>query len=454
MRTILRYTIVLAFFFWIEGLQSQEQPAIFFLHNIPATAYSNPARVPNSEFYLDLPVIPKIHVNGDFGQVTFQKLFKHDPNRGDSLVFDPTEFANSLSKDGQIRGLVNLDLLGAGFRVGAGFISLGVGLHAYADVPYSKDLLLFMAKGNDSFLGETMHLLRKDHKIDITSYLSASVGYSMEVLPQLTVGARGKLLFGIANVGIENSEVTIHTDENDYTLTISGNILGRTSSVVPLQLPGFGEDTSSRSENPSFADIFKNIGFGFDIGAVYDLNETMKVSLSVTDIGMIHWAAGSKEFRSHKGNSAFYFSGLDVDLSNTDDLGSMVESLADSLQEHFDIRKTDITGYSTVLPAKINASFEWECVPLLSLGGLYSLEFTPSGRLFHALSIFPVLSIEPWLDIALGNTFASTGLLNPSCALNLRGGGFSFYTAMSLSNSIYVKNMNRFSVSVGMCLMF
>lgn len=158
MNTNIRYTILLMFFFWVGGLHAQEHPAMFFLNNTPAALNLNPARVPNSEFYIDLPVFPKIQVSGDFGPISFQKLFKHDPDRGDSLVFDPTDFANSITKDEQIRGLVNADLLGFGFHVGSSFISLSVGLHAYADVPYSKDLLLFAAKGNNAFLGKTMHL--------------------------------------------------------------------------------------------------------------------------------------------------------------------------------------------------------------------------------------------------------------------------------------------------------
>lgn len=280
------------------------------------------------------------------------------------------------------------------------------------------------------------------------------MGYSIDILPNLTVGARGKLLFGIANANIENSEITIHTDETDYTLAISGNILGRMSSAVPLGLFDSQEDSSSQSKHFSVADIFKNIGFGLDVGAVYDLNETMRVSLSLTDIGFIHWTADAKEFRSHKNNSTLCFSGLDIDLSNTDELESMVEHLADSIKEHFDIRKTESIGYSTTLPTKINAAFEWKFMPIFSLNGFYSLEFAPSGHLLHALSVFPVLSITPWLDLTIGNTFTGTALLNPSFALNLRGGGFSFYTAISFGNSIYVRNMNRGSASIGMCLIF
>lgn len=453
MKAIVRYGILCIIVIRFGGHFAYGQHPAYFLRNATTSLSLNPAKVPNTDFYLNLPVISDFRITGDMGKISFQKLFRKDPNRGDSLVFDPADFVNTLSSSGSVSTLLDIGILGAGFRIGRNFFSFDVGLHTHADLPYSKDLLLFALQGNENFLGKTMYLLHKDDKVNIGSYLSMGVGYCLDLLPQLTIGMRAKVLFGIANVKVENSEISLHTDENDYTLAVSGNILGRVSSIVPL--PGFGtgsEDTTQK-EDFSVGNIFRNPGFGIDAGVAYSLKEDMKISLSVTDVGMIRWRAHPEEFRSKNTASPFLFSGVEVDFNNMDNVEELFQNLADSLKQHFDVQRTKTIGYITMLPAKMQAAFEWQCIPVMSLNGLYSLEFSPSGRMLHSLSVFPVLTLGNWFDFTIGNTFTPSNLINPSIALNLRGGGVAFYTAISVRNSLYVKNMEKISIAMGISLM-
>lgn len=118
--------------------------------------------------------------------------------------------------------------------------------------------------------------------VDAMAYLTTAIGYSGQINDNLKVGAKFKIYNGIANIKTERTKLNLNFD---------GEEISAYSDVLINTSIAFGSFTKSNSliddDDFDFTDaddgdissnVMKNKGFGFDIGAVYQLNENMQIS--------------------------------------------------------------------------------------------------------------------------------------------------------------------------------
>jgi hypothetical protein len=172
-------------------------------------------------------------------------------------------------------------------------------------------------------------------------------------------------------------------------------------------------------------------GIGFDLGAVYKVNEDITVSAAFLDLGFINW---SNDMQAINNEKQFTFSGFH-DTSVTSDRGTTIDSKMDdysdqlsnfaNLQDHGDqgsrttaLGATINIGCEYVLPAYRPISFG-----LLSstrINGKYSWT---EGRL--STNYKPLEWLDGGINIAINSYTASMGWI-----LNIHPKSINFFIGM------------------------
>lgn len=176
------------------------------------------------------------------------------------------------------------------------------GVNANFDNPLSMGLLL---RGNAPYAGQTI----SDDGIFVRNFRYWEIGLAtaFELGKKAKIGIRPKVLFGQRLFGIENFDYSLFTAADGSRIDVEGAydfIFGARDNLVSNQM-----------------------GFGLDLGFMYDITEAWRLQASVIDLGQIAWNAD-------RYNSDFDldYEGIDlVDLITTDD-GSNAVLITDTLR--------------------------------------------------------------------------------------------------------------------------
>lgn len=437
MKTIIKifvlFAVVFALLPVINILKAQENSALYFSRQ-PQAANYNPAFMSNNKFYITPPLLGRFAVDIHTSGFAYHDLINQHPDFADSLRLDVEGFLGKLKDNNNFSFGMNFDLIGLGFKIGKNYFSVGSNLTVETKIGFSKNLFDFAVHGTNMSSKSLDVLNRK--LVDATAYAFTYIGYAREITDQLTVGARFKIYTGVANVHTNKSivnlqfdgeEVAAYGDFDIYASTFFGHFMELSSVINDHSDFSFEreDDVAKSAKN-----IKDNKGYGFDIGATYQLNETMQISASIIDIGKITWKTNAAQLRSSNPNERIVFSGVDVDYNNiSEDLEDYFDDMADSLKHAFDMELHNIGSYSTSVPTKIYVGYSWEFFPHMNLQALYSGRFI-AGSYENALTLNYSLFAGPlWLSV--GNTVKYTWF-NPSVLLSL---GSAFYIGASFSSS-------------------
>ena len=200
----------------------------------------------------------------------------------------------------------------------------------------------FIGNSDYGLLGERANL--DGFGVDMTVWSEIGVQYARKLMEddKLSIGFRPKLLLGAANIHTRESEIGLTTDATDYTLTGDLNFVMNTSNV----------DTATVTDPATYSDpgiYFKNMGFGMDLGATYDITEKFQVSASATDIGFINWKSNTRNYYLVGADTFAGVEGLEDELlGGGSDTTGIQEGIVESLTDGFS-DSTDTDKYRTWL---------------------------------------------------------------------------------------------------------
>jgi len=233
-------------------------------------------------------------------------------------------------------------------KIGSAMIMAGHAFRSTSNIRYPRGLVNIAAQGNAAFIGQTVEIAPY---IDVNAYNEIYLGLQKS-FGKLTIGAKGKLLYGVANIQTDRANMGFSTDAEIYQLSLQTDYQIRSSALLRYNsLDSITVDYSGFSFDNMF---YNNQGFAFDLGASYDVNEKFTVSASMIDIGKINWDFFPRKYTS-KGN--FSFDGVDI-------LDLLVDSTSISIQDTLtDLLKVteQIENYSTTLSGTytLGASYLW-----------------------------------------------------------------------------------------------
>lgn len=406
---------------------AQTSNSTYFLEGFNQRYQLNPAFAPERRVFVAIPGISNINIDAQSSVGLGNFLFQSASNPEMLTTFmssdvDSKAFLDNLPDAASFNVGVNMDILSLGVGGKRGFTMFNVKLRNNEQVNIPKNLFAFMKAG----LSPGSYLI-EDLNVGSVSYLEWTLAHSHKITENLTVGLGLKFLQGLAY-----ADATFESIEAD----LSGDIWQvRTDGTLMASIPGTGLKYNSEDKSiEGLADYsFKmphSYGFAFDLGAEYDMEdivEGLKITASITDLGLINWKDLSKY--STVGTAVEFdgFNGIDVTGGNNDDV---IDGVTSQFEEMIKLDETaSNASESVMLDATLRAGAEY-AMPFAKWLSFSELLTVKTG-LWPYVESRTSICMEPcpWFDVA-GNYAVSTYGSSMGLVLNLHPAGFTFFLAV------------------------
>lgn len=249
----------------------------------------NPALTP-TRAYFSLPVMGGfgMSINNNFLSVDnfVYKIGTETVTAFDNRV--PTaDFVDKLPKVGHLNLNTDIRLLGVGFSTKKAFWNFGANVRVHADV--AMDQTIFYALKN---IGNGTYNL-SHVGVDGNAYAELYLGACIPVKDWLRIGVKAKGIVGIMNINGQLSDSYFSVTRTDVTANLRGTLRASGIVVNPDYVVGEEVDLEQMMVEPLENGINSG-GAAIDFGAEARLlNDRLRVSLGVTDLGFVCWSAKS-----------------------------------------------------------------------------------------------------------------------------------------------------------------
>ena len=439
------------------GAQTQSSRSAYFLEGATFRHELNPAFM-GERGYVTMPALGNLSLGAQSTAGVGDFLFVKE--NGDLMTFmheqvGRDEFLGGLPRRVKFGFNLNETILGFGFYAWGGFNTLGISVKSNTGFSAPDALFRFMKSGVDS--PEGSHYRIDDLGLVSTNYAEIALGHAREIDDHWTVGAKAKLLVGLAKatVKIDRLDVTAtpdswqitpsgaqaylsakglvaptrgetgNYDESDYVMDEAGNRTGQLKPGAENLLSYDDLDFDDNNIGPT------GFGLALDLGAVYRLNDEWTFSAAVLDLGFIGWKNTVKGTMS----KAFEFDGFDnIAVTDTDDKENSIDNQVDQLVDDLeDMSKFTKEGEglkrTTALAATLNFAAQYTLPAydrlnfgLLSTTRLQGKHTWTEARL--SANVAPLSGFEASVNYALSNFGSTAGLM-----LNFHPRGFNFFLA-------------------------
>ena len=393
----IRLYITLMFVAVLTSSSMAQLSPVDFMRNNPRATFANPATYTVDNGYFDL-AIGGINFGLINSGLKYDKFFKFDGN-GYPTTLDLDKGIASLQNVNYLNTYLNFDIFNCGLRTKHGYFTYTHRLRETESLSFTKDLLQLIAQGNASFLGDS-NPANIELSVAARVYQEFDFGYQMALTDHLDIGIRAKFLMGFADVKANALSAKLYTDPDTYAMKLALDPI-TVRGTFPYQFQ-IGDDYAlsivDRRFNP--ANLFRNYGFGFDLGAAYQINDEWGVAAAINDLGLISWNNYSVEFKAEvQDGGSFYEDGSIVFPGlNSDQLHGLlfdstyVNSLMYSLSGYYQLSVNPLARYNTGL----NTNF--------MVRGYYNI--TPEHRFTAQFSGYNCgLGIKPALTLAYTGSF-------------------------------------------------
>lgn len=415
---------------------------VMYYMKIPQNHLINPAVKPDNLYYLGVPVLSGLStsINNNFLELT--DIFTPDL-KADSIIsfqnpnFDLNKIAGKLKKHNNISVDANIQFLGFGFTVWKGlYLFVDVIDRVEAAAVFPKDLLNLYLKDYNQFLNQTVDL--SGLNFNGQYFREYGLGFSKNVTEKLRIGAKIKLLSGIASASLDDRKLSLKINSTDFTKEVTADATLSFSGKTYIDRLFYdnyilkrSSDQSNRSPNVKgfINDLLfppmTNTGVGFDFGAVYEVNNMITVSASVTDLGFIKWKNDLKSFSAKDTTLTFNSFTLQDVVDQKITLSTLFDDAGNTIRDSF---KEDARpgAFKTYLPTEIHLGANINLLPVLSIGILSSSKIW-SGQVKEALTLSGNVYLGRMFSGSLSYTTANYSFDNFGIGLAFKAGPAQIY---------------------------
>ena len=401
----------------------------------------NPALVPTRGYFM-IPGLSGMNLNVGTNFLSIDNfIYQRDGQYVTALHNSVTadEFIGKLPNTLKGNVSANVNLLGLGFYTKKMFWSVGANLRVDNNIAISPDIFKAVKTlGNGTYdLGSTA--------FNANWYLESYVGTAFPLFDWLTIGVKGKILFGLANASAEFDKLYVDINEDKITAQLNGTWRANSPVLDNRSLVGASEvdfanllcldDMAYMQQN------LNNFGAAIDFGAEMRLlNNHLKVSAAVTDLGFIKWAAPS-----HIGGTVtggVEYSGVNVDAAgvDTDEIVRPIGDNEDFINLDNLVQKDGYKGYVNRLSYSINIGAEYNMLKNKIAFGLFSQTKVLNTSTYSELTASVNLRPTHWMSATVSHTLLngnSAGVFG--AAINFHPAMINIYLGVDFIDTNYVK---------------
>lgn len=366
-----------------------------FMRTNPRSVDANPATYTEDYGYFDM-LLGGVNVGVVNVGLKYDKFFRFNET-GQPTVVDLNSGVASLRDKNYLNSYANVDVFHCGRRTKHGYFTYFHRIREVETMSYTKDLVQLLAQGNASFLGES-HPADIDVRVSARAYQEFNFGYQMSLTDQWNIGARLKFLMGYADVKSNAAKVQFYTDPDTYAWKVMSDVDVRATLPYEFVLKDGKLDIEDARFN--MAKLFKNYGFGLDLGGEYQINGQWGVAAAINDLGFINWKTHTAQFKGEVQDAgSFYDNGNIVFSGLTEEqIDGMIHDstyfvrLMDTLTKCFQLTPEGLGTYTTGLYTN------------MMVRGYYDL--TPAHRFSAQLTGYNLgMGIKPALTLAYTGSF-------------------------------------------------
>jgi len=419
----------------VNSINAQTSQVLYYM-NLPQSNTLNPAFQPSGRTYVGLPVISDISFRLDNNFLSLSELFSGGVISDTAFTFlqpgpELDQFIAGLGDKNSLEPRVGLQLFGLAFTIGKDLrITFDITDRFDANIVFPGDLLRLGIEGNESFIGRNIDLssLRTDFKY----YHEIGFGASKNITEKLRIGARLKLLSGVAAAYLDNDGLSLTVNE-DFTHTLNADVALNFSAPFTFTTDEDGiihgvdfDDERFNSGNDAMSYLlgFSNPGLGIDVGAEYRFNDMFAVSAALNDIGFIKWKRDRTELSARTTIEMIGLTLQDVydESLSFDDLMNWA---LDSIQNSIEIIDAP-AAFTTSLPFSLTAGASFTPVSFFTAGVLSQTRF--EGKQVHeAFTLSGNINFGNTFSTTLAYTLANRRYDNLGFGIAVRGGFFQFF---------------------------
>ncbi|MCY1721052.1 DUF5723 family protein [Prolixibacteraceae bacterium Z1-6] len=339
----------------------QDGNPLQFLSDVSQSSRINPAfQNTSNKLIVGLPILAGTTVN-------WESNFSISNLTTDNFTND---FYNTLNEPGNAFFAAHIPFFYLGFKNNSGTFSFSVSEKTIGEINFDNEIVNFIAQGLRPYYGKNEDL----GPLSFSSqyYREITLGYSTQIIKNLQVGVRPKILFSKFYYGIEKAYYKVETLAESEMLVI--NPKGNYTVSGPLKVV-IDEENETETIKPDIKPTdyflnFRNMGAGIDLGLVYNPNKATEFAVSILDIGFTRLR--------HKTYNVEYTGSMhfkEKDLyqsSNPDepDYWSPAEALAafsDSVPHITTVNNLQ-NGLVTTLPLQVNVMLRYKLPNRLQMG--------------------------------------------------------------------------------------
>ncbi len=461
--TILSILLLFGILFLLPNLKAQQANTMYFMQGVPQRYQINPAFHSECDYFIGLPGLAPFQVqvtNSAFGLTDILEYNSYLDSlisfRHPLAVKNSQESFLALLKDrNSFESDVSIGIASFGFKSKEydTWFSFDISQRVLASVGYPADLFRLPLLGPDSASFFDLN----GFGVDASSFNEFSMGISQKIGERLTVGIRGKLLFGQGNIQTKRFDMKVETSEDLWRahsdLQVNASLpfvefAYDTDGKIDLENSEMKKDMRTRDYIRSLLLNQANFGLGIDIGADLKATEWLHLSASLVDIGYIKW----KDNAINISNKADYdFKGIEVNLDDDD----FVNTFLDSLDQTYVNADTKEEAYHIWLPTKLYVGAAFFVHPKISLGILSKTLFYPQKireQMTFSANFHPFKVLNASISYSVMNsTYNNIGF-----GISLTPGPFNFYliTDTGPSAGLWPYEARDINIRVGMNLVF
>lgn len=443
-----KYILVAAALLVATAASSQTLNSLYFLEGNNQRHRLNPAFTSERGF-VTFPLLgnlnPTLNSNIGLGTVLYPQgdemvTFMH-PSISNAEAMAKFKSMNVLEFD------LNLDILTVGFNAWGGSNTIGLSLRSQSG--------FYLPKGIFQFLKEGQTASEQEYNIDdlgaqSQNYVELALGHSHKITDKLSVGAKVKVLVGALYAKASAENMRIYMSDNEWRITECSRLI--TSKGINYEFDEDGYLSDFDFSNFGVA----GYGLGFDLGAVYRINEAATVSLAITDIGFISWKDCSV---ARNNNEEFVYNGFDNigaedNPDGSNDFEDAADELGDSAEGLINFKDDGKQGHTSSLYTTIRAAGEYGLLRnKISFGALFTMRVgTP--RVYTEGMITANFRPTGWFNAAINGSFSNVRS-SMGAVLNFHPRAVNFfigtdYIIAKFSKQVIPVNAAKFNFAMGL----
>jgi len=419
-------------------MEGQINNTLYFMHGVPQSNRINPAHQPKCGFYMGIPLLAPLRVQVSSSSLAYGDIIYPHPTEDSLITFlhplgDKEAFLNLLEPVNFVVSDLGTSLLSLGFRTGIGFFSLDLTTRVDGSIYYPGDLARLAIHGTDD--GETYQL--DGMGVDLSAFEEISLGWSGNLGENLTLGARAKVFFGMANLSTTSSALSVTTSQEAWNIETDmmfnasipfGEVMYDTEGMVDSVAINEDLDPLDPFAIPGYVFNKNNLGLGIDLGINYRPIDQLLLSASVLDLGYINWKDGVNDVSYQM---EYEYTGLEInplgfsdDFTFDDYLDSTLTELTDSLMGGLNFSAGQ--AYSKRLNTKLFLGASYYVTPKINFGVLSRTDFL-NGKITEQVTASANFTTGRFINLTLSYSYMNAYYKNMGAGLSFNAGPLNLY---------------------------